>query len=625
MDLTPASATLTLFGRRTLRVERVAEPVRITSRRAWALLAYLAMQPGRAASREQITALLWGDRFDVQARHSLRQCLLVLRQELGAAGEHLLIAERDEIRLASQGLAIDVQEFLTLAQSAEPADLERAASLYSGPFLADLDLEIEAFEHWLGSQRARIGTAAADFLQRWIAHCDRHGRGADAVAACERLIELDPLRQDWQRVVLPVVARHQGREVANRRAQEFIARLKREHAAEPEPATSALIEEIAAASTAARPDFDVAPAALPISPDAPASAAMAPARQPAASAAGMPPQRAGRPAWALAAAALIGLIGAGSIGALLLARSSTPAPDASPQPAALHSTPPAAGALRSGFKHCDVCPEMVELPEGYFQMGSPPNDAHRHPNETPQRTVRFAAPFAIGKFEVTIEQFAAFVDASGYRPPDRCMMYAMDLDQWLAKAGSFREPSYPVTGAHPASCVSWNDAKAYVAWLGAKTGKPYRLASEAEWEYAARAGTTTPYSFGDDHQPSPCLYAKLADASTRFSWRLTTCNSHAGHGAAPVGRHRPNAWGLHDMHGNVWEWVEDCWHPSYVDAPVDGSAWLAGQQGDCARRVVRGGSWRNTLPAIRSAQRLHFPTASVTDVRGFRVALSPAR
>jgi formylglycine-generating enzyme required for sulfatase activity len=201
----------------------------------------------------------------------------------------------------------------------------------------------------------------------------------------------------------------------------------------------------------------------------------------------------------------------------------------------------------------------------------------------------------------------------------------MDLDQWLAKPTSFREPSYPVTGAHPATCVSWNDAKAYVAWLATKTGKPYRLASEAEWEYAARAGTTTAYSFGDDAHPSPCDYAKLADASTRFSWKLETCDSRHGHGTAPVGRHRPNAWGLHDMHGNVWEWVEDCWHPLYVGAPTDGSAWMAGQQGNCARRVNRGGSWRNTLPAIRSAHRLSFPITSATDIRGFRVALSPAR
>ena len=612
----PAGATLTLLGRRTLRVDGIPpESIRISSRRGWALLAYLAMQPGRAASREQIAALLWGDRFDTQARQSLRQCLLALRQELGAAAADLLIVERDEVRLRAEDFTIDAQELLALANATEPAELERAAGLYGGAFLADLDLAVEAFEQWRRSQRSRIETAAAHVLQRWIAHCDRHGRGADAIAACERLLELDPLRQDWQRTVLPIVARHQSREAALRRAREFIARLKSERNADPEPATSALIDDIAAsaAANAAETVRDVGR-----EPSASAAATATPPLQPATS-----PRRLGRRVWAVAAAALLGLIGAGSIGLYLLARSPAPAPEASPRQAARDAAPVA--APRAAFKDCDVCPDMVEVPEGYFQMGSPPSDAHRSLSETPQHTVRFAAPFAIGKFEVTIDQFAAFVDATGYRPASQCMIYAMDLDQWLAKPASFREPSYPVTGAHPATCVSWNDAKAYVAWLATKTGKPYRLASEAEWEYAARAGTTTPYSFGDDDHRNPCDYAKLADASTRFSWKLESCNSHHGHGTAPVGRHRPNAWGLHDMHGNVWEWVEDCWHPLYVDAPTDGSAWMAGQQGDCVRRVIRGGSWRNTLPGIRLARRLSFPTTSATDIRGFRVALSPAR
>jgi formylglycine-generating enzyme required for sulfatase activity len=184
-------------------------------------------------------------------------------------------------------------------------------------------------------------------------------------------------------------------------------------------------------------------------------------------------------------------------------------------------------------------------------------------------------------------------------------------------------PSYPVTGAHPATCLSWNDAKAYVAWLGQKTGKPYRLASEAEWEYAARAGTATPYSFGDDKHPNPCGYAKFADASTRFSWRHERCTSQHGHGAAPAGRHQPNGWGLHDMHGNVWEWVEDCWRNTYVDAPTDGSARTPA--GECEMRVTRGGSWRNTLIDIRVSNRVGFRPTSATDVRGLRVALSPER
>jgi formylglycine-generating enzyme required for sulfatase activity len=320
----------------------------------------------------------------------------------------------------------------------------------------------------------------------------------------------------------------------------------------------------------------------------------------------------GRRAWSAAAAALVGLAAAGASGLYLL----NPSVPGSSVASLKQSAAPVAAARRT-FTDCDLCPEMVEIPEGYFQMGSPPHH-HRATNETPQHTVRFAVPFAIGKFEVTIDQFAAFVDATGYRPASQCAVYAMDLDQWVAKPASFREPSYPVTGNHPAACVNWNDAKAYAAWLGEKTGKPYRLASEAEWEYAARAGTTTLFSFGEADHPSPCDYAKLADASTRFSWRLETCSSNHGHGTAPVGTHRPNSWGVHDMHGNVWEWVEDCWHDTYVNAPADGSAWLA--SGNCNRRPTRGGSWHNPVIALRVAHRTHFHVTSATAHRGFRVA-----
>jgi formylglycine-generating enzyme required for sulfatase activity len=329
--------------------------------------------------------------------------------------------------------------------------------------------------------------------------------------------------------------------------------------------------------------------------------------------AGAAPWLRGARAWGAVAAVVVALAVVGSLGLYGLSRSPPPAVDATRKQSAA-----ADAVARRSFKDCDVCPEMIEIPEGYFQMGSPPSQVIRGTNETPQHAVRFARPFAMGKFEVTVDQFAAFVDATGYQPASQCAVYVLDLDQWLPKSGSFRAPSYPVTGDHPAACVSWNDAKAYVAWLSETTGKPYRLPSEAEWEYAARAGTTTIYSFGDDDHPNPCEHAKLADASTRLSWRLETCSSNHGHGAAPVGQHRPNNWGLHDMHGNLWEWVEDCWHDTYVNAPTDGSAWVA--SGNCTRRLTRGGSWHNPLIALRAAHRTAFHTASAATVRGFRVA-----
>jgi formylglycine-generating enzyme required for sulfatase activity/DNA-binding winged helix-turn-helix (wHTH) protein len=278
-------------------------------------------------------------------------------------------------------------------------------------------------------------------------------------------------------------------------------------------------------------------------------------------------------------------------------------------------------APRPAFKDCETCPEMVVLPEGFFMMGGAPADKRRWNVELPQHVVRIQKPFAIGKFEVTVDEFAAFVDATGHQPAARCNVLVLDLDRWVGKDTTFRDPHYPQSGTHPASCINWLDAKAYAAWLNDKTGKPYRLPTEAEWEYAARAGTTTPLSFGDYTHARPCDHTKFADASTRFAWRDPSCSSDFGHGAAPVGRHLANAWGLHDMHGNVWEWVEDCWHASYDGAPTDGKVWLEESHGDCSLRITRGGSWRNAIQDLRVTARIKYPQAHAAQVRGFRVAL----
>ncbi len=434
------------------------------------------------------------------------------------------------------------------------------------------------------------------------ARSDALGRGQEAIEAVERLIALDPLREDWQRLALRIYARYQGRDAALKQARKFTALLKSELDVEPEEATSALIKDIASgamplAVSSAQPEPPKSPRDVSLTPPAESPSTGKSAPRMGLAVAGWlgtltrPPH-----AWAAAGMALLAFAGVGALGLYLLVPSSLPTNSAS-----LVRNGLSAPASRPSFKDCETCPEMVEVPEGFFQMGSPPSDIHRSTNETPQRTVRFAAPFAIGKFEVTVEQFAAFVDASGYRPASQCFLFAMDLDQWVLKPGSFRDPSYPVTATHPATCVNWNDAKAYVAWLADKTDKPYRLATEAEWEYAARAGTTTPFSFGDYDHRNPCDYAKFADTATRFSWRLEGCSSNHGHGAAPVGQQQPNGWGLHDMHGNVWEWVEDCWNASYLGAPADGSAWTAG---DCVRRVARGGSWGSNPRDVRSGFRL---------------------
>lgn len=324
-----------------------------------------------------------------------------------------------------------------------------------------------------------------------------------------------------------------------------------------------------------------------------------------------------------AAAAAIAAVSAGLAGLYLLTLSTGLNEAGTQEPGRLSVA--ASNPTRPTFRDCEACPEMVVLPEGFFLMGGAPTDQRRWNVELPQHLVRVSKPFAIGKFEVTVEEFAAFVEASGHQPAGRCNVFVLELDRWVGKATTFRDPHYPQGPSYPATCVNWLDAKAYTAWLSKKTGKPYRLPSEAEWEYAARAGTTTPLSFGDYSHKRICDYAKYADASTRFAWKDESCNGNDGHGAAPVGRHQPNPWGLHDMHGNLWEWVEDCWHASYNDAPTDGAPWLEGNNGDCEHRITRGGSWRNAVQDLRVTARLRYPTIHAAQVRGFRVALFPDR
>ena len=211
----------------------------------------------------------------------------------------------------------------------------------------------------------------------------------------------------------------------------------------------------------------------------------------------------------------------------------------------------------SDFKECaNGCPVMIVIPAGKFIMGSPENEPDRDASEGPQHEVTIAKPFAVSKFEVTFEEWDACVAAAGCpRVPDR----------WGR-------------GEMPVINVSWDDAKQYVGWLSQLTGKEYRLLTEAEWEYAARAGANTRYSWGDD----PGIGNANCDGCGS-QWDLQQ--------TAPVGSFKPNGFGLYDMHGNVWEWVEDSWHENYDGAPADGSAWLRG--GDTSYRVVRGGSWRN--------------------------------
>jgi len=250
-------------------------------------------------------------------------------------------------------------------------------------------------------------------------------------------------------------------------------------------------------------------------------------------------------------------------------------------------------------------PELVVLRAGRFQMGSPEHErkiamasgAQQNwlARETPQHWVGIERPFAIGRYPVTVGDWRAFAEASGWQPGG-------EVD-WTA-------PGFAQGGLHPVVGVSWNDAQHYVAWLSERTGQRYRLPSEAEWEYACRAGTRTAFSFGD------AIDTGKANYDGNFTWNGGPRGEYR-RGTTPVDQFAPNPWGLHDMHGNVWEWVQDVMHENYDGAPLDGSAWEAG--GERARRILRGGSWLYNPRYLRSALRNGFSAVMSNDIVGFRV------
>ena len=264
-------------------------------------------------------------------------------------------------------------------------------------------------------------------------------------------------------------------------------------------------------------------------------------------------------------------------------------------------------------------PEMVVLPAGGFRMGCV-SGRDCEDNEMPVHEVRIAQPFALSKYEVTRGEFGRFVAQAGYRTMAEHSggCYVWDGSDVTEKSSArWNNPGFNQSDTHPVVCVSWDDAVAYVEWLSSETGKRYRLPSEAEWEYAARSGSTTKYHFGDD-ESQLCWYANHADKSTDLPWHNESCSDGIGARTAEVGSYQPNSFGLHDMHGNVLEWVQDCWNDSYAGAPSNGSAWTSG---DCGRHVLRGGSWLYAPEILRAA----FRGQGVTDNHrgysfGFRVA-----
>jgi formylglycine-generating enzyme required for sulfatase activity len=284
---------------------------------------------------------------------------------------------------------------------------------------------------------------------------------------------------------------------------------------------------------------------------------------------------------------------------------------------------------KDSFRECDNCPEMIVVTSGSFTMGSPSNETGRESDEGPQHSVTYSRAFAVGKFEVTVDQFAVFVSDTGYDAGSKCWTGDDEDRSRKERSGrSWRNPGFSQSGSHPVTCINWNDAKAYVAWLSRKTGKAYRLLTEAEWEYAARAGTGSRYSFGDS-ESDLCRNGNGADQTAKMAmiWGnlrpsyesilpFLSCEDGYAY-TAPIGSFLANGFGLHDMHGNVLEWVEDCYRDDYVDAPADGSASV---NGDCGLRIQRGGKWFAKPNLVRSASRSASLLSTRSDVLGFRVA-----
>ena len=276
---------------------------------------------------------------------------------------------------------------------------------------------------------------------------------------------------------------------------------------------------------------------------------------------------------------------------------------------------PSTGTMTPGktFQDCPECPEMVVVPPGSFMMGSPSDEEGRDVDESPQHSVTIGRSFAIGRFEVTRAEYAAFAQATGRGAGDGCFIWSGG-ELKTETSRSWRDPGFSQTERDPVVCVNWRDAKAYVSWLSRRTGKRYRLLSEAEWEYVARAGTTTARYWGE-LSSIQCDHANGADKTSGLDWAIS-CTDGASH-TSPVGSYGHNVFGLSDVLGNVREWAEDCWNESYVDAPSDGTA---RESGECSRRVMRGGSWISGPRYLRSADRFGNSAGGRLIFGGFRVA-----
>jgi len=295
--------------------------------------------------------------------------------------------------------------------------------------------------------------------------------------------------------------------------------------------------------------------------------------------------------------------------------------------------PAAAQTAGKASSDCPNCPEMVPIPPGSFTMGTSLEEQARFgtPPETrgrsfPLRKVTFARGFAMAAYPVTVAQFRTFVEETGYQTSDSCYTQHEVERHFIyekVRGYSWRSPGYAQNDKHPVVCVSWDDAMAYAEWLSKKTGRRYTLPNEAQYEYAARAGTTTAFFWGDERDARTCEYANepdfeqgraLGNVPMGPEYRFQCSDGYAW--TSPVGNYKPNPFGLYDMLGNIWEWAADCWNDNFKGAPTDGSTWTTG---DCDARPARGGSFGNAPFASYVGTRAPRDADYVGHSWGFRV------
>lgn len=283
------------------------------------------------------------------------------------------------------------------------------------------------------------------------------------------------------------------------------------------------------------------------------------------------------------------------------------------------------------FRDCKDCPEMVVIPAGSFLMGSPENEPGRYPEESPQRKVSIKQ-FAAGKYDITKKEWALFVKTTNRSIVGGCSWAALPGDTgklWEANpSASWNHLGFTQDSSHPVVCISWDDAQDYANWMSKKTGFNYRLLSEAEWEYATRAGTTTVYWWGDTASHEYANYGADSCCSS-----LALGSDKWVFGTSPVGAFPPNKFGLYDMNGNVMQWVQDCFNYPYSDKPSDGSAYKDSVQlnitgefsamsetNSCSYHILRGGDFNDPPRFIRSASRNFAPSPGIPINQPYRNA-----